>query len=83
LKRQGFKTFHPFIDESYDEEKNPYKRMKKIIKEIDRLSKYSSEKMNNWYKNLKPILKHNNKQLYSLDSLDKLTTKFNNITKGK
>jgi hypothetical protein len=39
--------------------------------------------MNQWYKKLQPILEHNNKQLYSLDSLNELTAKFNDITKGK
>jgi hypothetical protein len=83
LKRQGFKTFHPYIDESYDEEKNPYKRMKMIIKETKRLSKLTLDEMNEWYKKLQPILEHNNKQLYSLDSLDELTAKFKEIIKGK
>jgi|TARA_R110000824_G_scaffold69343_2_gene178769 hypothetical protein len=83
LRRQKFKTFHPHIDESYDLEPHPYKRMKMIIKEIQRLSKFSLHEMNQWYKKLQPILEHNNKQLYSLDSLNELTAKFNDITKGK
>jgi len=82
LKRQGFKTFHPFIDESYDLEHHPYKRMKLIIKEIKRLSKFSLDEMNEWYKKLQPILEHNNKQLYELDSLNELIKIFKHITIG-
>ena len=82
LRRQGFKTFHPHIDESYDLEHHPYRRMKMIIKEVERLSKFTLDEMNEWYKKLQPILEHNNKHLYSLDSLNELTAKFNDITKG-
>jgi hypothetical protein len=82
LRRQGFKTFHPYIDESYDLEQHPYKRMKLIIKETKRLSEFTMGEMNEWYENLQLIVEHNNKHLYSLDSLNELTTKFNDITKG-
>ena len=57
--------------------------MKLIIKEIQRLSKFSLHEMNQWYKKLQPILEHNNKQLYSLDSLNELTDKFNDIKEDK
>jgi hypothetical protein len=32
LKKLGFKTFSPFIDESYDNERDSYKRMELIEK---------------------------------------------------
>ena len=51
LGRQGFKTFHPFIDESYDKEKHPVKRMKAITKEIERLCSYTMKEMENWHSN--------------------------------
>jgi hypothetical protein len=80
LKRQGFKTFHPFIDESYDLEQHPYKRMKMIIKEIKRLSNFTMEEMNDWYKQLKPIVEYNHKKLYELESLNELIKIFKDIT---
>ena len=63
-------------------EHHPYKRMKLIIKEIKRLSKFSLDEMNEWYKKLQPILEHNNKQLYELDSLNELIKIFKHITIG-
>ena len=43
----GFKTFHPIIDESYDEEENPQKRMQLIRDEIKRLNSYTLEELKN------------------------------------
>jgi hypothetical protein len=37
LKKLGYKTFSPYIDESYDQEMDDNKRMMMIIKEIERL----------------------------------------------
>ena len=51
-----------------------------IIKEIKRLSNFTMEEMNEWYKQLKPIVEHNNKQLYELDSLNELIKIFKDIT---
>jgi len=82
LRRQGFKTFHPYIDESYDLQRHPYKRMKMIIKEIKRLSNFTMEEMNDWYKQLKSIVEHNHKKLYELDSLNELIKIFKHITIG-
>ena len=39
LRKLGFKTFEPFIDESYVEEIDPYKRMEKIEIEVTKLYK--------------------------------------------
>jgi hypothetical protein len=48
LKSQGFKTFSPYIDESYDEEKNYQKRKKKIYDEILRLNSINLEELCNY-----------------------------------
>jgi len=37
MRNLGLQTFHPWIDESYDLEKNVWKRLELIKKEIDRL----------------------------------------------
>ena len=60
LRELGFKTFHPHINESYDEEVNPGKRMGMIVDEVERLSSMSFDELKMWYKELIPILKHNN-----------------------
>ena len=36
LQKFGFKTFHPFIDESYDNEEDGLKRMQMIFDELDK-----------------------------------------------
>ena len=59
LKEIGFKTFSPFIDESYDEVDSKEKRMELIFKEIERLCSMSEEEMQNFYRNLAPVLHHN------------------------
>ena len=59
----GFKTFEPFINESYDSEFHIGKRMNMIIDEIERLNSMGFEELKKWYKKLVPILKHNRKKL--------------------
>jgi len=64
LKEIGFKTFHPFIDESYDEIKQPKRRIAKIYEEIDRLSKLSIDEIHEWYMSIYDILIYNRELLY-------------------
>jgi hypothetical protein len=70
LKRLGFKTFEPFIDESYDLEINPKDRMKKIEIEIEKLKNKSIEEIHNWYYSIKDILIYNQKHLYSFETYE-------------
>ena len=72
LRKQGFKTFHPYIDESYDKENHPTKRMVMIVDEIERLCSYTLNEMENWYEQLIPRLEHNHKNLFD-------NTSFNNF----
>ncbi len=71
LKKLGFKTFSPFIDESYDSEVDPEKRFKMIIAEIDRLSKLSINEIHDWYHSIfNDILLYNQNQLFSYVNYD-------------
>jgi len=65
LKRLGFKTFAPLIDESYDEEKDPKKRFEKIEIEIKKFKEKSLEEIHNWYYSIKDILIYNREHLYN------------------
>ena len=56
LRSRGFKTFSPWIDETYDTIENIHDRMSAIKQEIDRLSKLD---LNQLYKELLPVLMHN------------------------
>ena len=58
LKEMGYKTFHPYIDESYDE-LSTWKRMEAITAEMVRLNNMSDQERLQWFKDLEPIIKHN------------------------
>lgn len=64
LKKLGFKTFEPFIDESYDLEKDDVKRMKMISSEILRINSLPIEEINSWYHSINDILIHNQQLLF-------------------
>lgn len=70
LKRLGFKSFEPFIDESYDLEINSKVRILKIEKEIEKLKNKSIEEIHEWYYSIKDILLHNQKHMYSFESYE-------------
>ena len=73
LREFGFKTFSPWIDESYDLELNHGKRMGMVINEIKKLCSMSIDELRGWYQNLIPILEHNKSFLESDSSqFDKL-----------
>jgi hypothetical protein len=59
LKKFGFKTFHPYIDESYDDESDDILRLKKILNEVERLSNLSRQEIHNLYLNVKNICIYN------------------------
>lgn len=75
LKELGYKTFHPFIDESYDNEFNNYERIKKIIKEIERICNFTDEEVKEFCKNVKSICDYNQQHLLNR------VTEFNNRAK--
>jgi hypothetical protein len=63
LNLKGYKTFHPYIDESYDKESDPVQRLKMIIAEIKRLSNLSIDERDEFIRNISPIIDHNFKTI--------------------
>jgi len=61
LKEFGYKTFHPFIDESYDNEEDDMKRMQMIFDELDKFRARPIQELKDWWKEILPILEHNQK----------------------
>jgi hypothetical protein len=59
LHKEGFKTFHPFIDESYDKEKHPYKRIMKVIEEVKKLCSMNQLEINEFLSNIDDIIEYN------------------------
>ena len=66
LKNYGFKTFSPYINETYDEIKNYSQRLHAIINEVERLNNLSENEFNLIFENLNDILDHNRFTLLSL-----------------
>lgn len=56
IRSYGFKTFSPWIDETYDTIKNTHLRLEAIKREIDRVAMISIDSI---YHELLPILEHN------------------------
>jgi hypothetical protein len=63
LRRLGFKTYHPFIDESYDQIDNLHQRIIAIKKEIDRLAQMDQQE---WMRTLEGLIEiaEENKHFY-------------------
>ena len=82
LRDEGFKTYHPYIDESYDEIKNPYKRMVKIVDEVERLSQMNDKEIKSFLTKIKYIAEHNYKILIKEHTLiNKAFNEIKEITK--
>lgn len=69
LKKLGFKTFDRWWDESYDDEVDENRRLDKIINLVESLCKKDTIELQNMYKEMIPVLKHNQKVSLFLDSL--------------
>ena len=65
IKELGFKTFHPYIDESYDEVESCRVRMELLTTEIKRICSMSLDEMHDWYWSMKDIMIHNRDLIYS------------------
>jgi hypothetical protein len=66
FKELGYKTFSPFIDESYDEIDNNIDRLNAIVAEIERLNKLSNHEFNCILIKCKEIARHNFKNMKKL-----------------
>ena len=59
LREVGFKTFSPYIDESYDEEIDNDKRFFMILDEVKRLCNMTKKEIHKWYYEMEDILIYN------------------------
>tara|TARA_Y100000361_G_C11154358_1_gene343146 strand:+ start:176 stop:1378 length:1203 start_codon:yes stop_codon:yes gene_type:complete len=71
LKERGYKTFHPFINEEYDNEKDPIQRYFKVLFEINKLCKLSIEELHNFMEPLKEIIEYNYNHFYERIEFEK------------
>lgn len=59
LKRLGYKTFSPFINEDYDDEINDAVRLEMIVTEVKRLSEFTDEEWLDWQQKVASIVEFN------------------------
>ena len=63
IRSYGFKTFQPYINESYDKESAPMKRMDMVLREMRRINN-SSDKYRRWIWNGCQEIADYNKRLF-------------------
>jgi len=59
LQSFGFKTFDQWWDESYDQEQDLHQRIKKVVKELERLSKLNVNQLKHLRTGMKSTVEHN------------------------
>lgn len=59
LKKLGFKTFHPYIDESYDLIENDEDRLLAVVNEVERLSKKTTGEWMDLLKAVEEVVNYN------------------------
>ena len=64
LREWGFKTFHPFIDESYDDVIDTEERFDMVKNEIIKLCNKPIEEIHQWYWSIEQDLRHNYYHFY-------------------
>ena len=65
LRRQGYKTFSPYIDESYDTIENDDLRFEAIVKEVKRLCNLTGDDWTIWQSGIKEIVEFNQQHFHS------------------
>jgi hypothetical protein len=65
LRSYGFKTFSPWIDESYDCESDTVSRMKLIVKEMQRIENLDASAKKQMFEALSTIAQHNRQHFFS------------------
>lgn len=59
LRKIGYRTFSPFINEQYDDIENHEERLLAIVDEVERLSKFTDAQWIEWQHNVEEIVDHN------------------------
>jgi len=67
LRSYGFKTFSPWIDETYDTIEDDIDRMAAIGNEVDRISKLDLYEIKTIYYDMRKVLEHNHNWFYSTE----------------
>lgn len=68
LRDMGFRTFHPYIDETYDTETDDDKRLDMVVAETERLCRFTDDEWLSWQTAIKEIVEHNYKTIIGMKS---------------
>jgi hypothetical protein len=76
LRDYGFKTFDPLIDETYDTETDPIRRMDLILCEMQRLSQLPTAEKKQLHEYLYEIARYNREWFFGMDFRDAVMSEF-------
>jgi hypothetical protein len=76
FKKNGYKSFSPWINEDYDKEHDPDVRSELLLKEMVRLCDMPINKLLDWYGEQSDILIHNYNQFMNNTHLEKSGAEF-------
>ena len=65
VKSYGFKTFAPWIDESYDQEPDSLRRMEKIMWSMTQIQNLQGQEREDFFQQIKSIAEFNQKHFFS------------------
>jgi hypothetical protein len=78
LKNYGFKTFEPWLDESYNRELDSVRRLEKIVWSMKQFASQSAEHKHQVYTKLREIADYNQQRFFSTDFAQQLATELQN-----
>jgi hypothetical protein len=81
LREIGFKTFEPFINESYDMETNNKKRLEMAFSEIKRIVKMDDDEIYKWFRDMRDITEHNLNYYFKFKKISEINIKSTIISK--
>jgi hypothetical protein len=67
LRRYGFKTFGPFIDETYDTIQDPAERLQVLVTELRRIASLDPAQKQKLYSDLREISRYNRELFFSTE----------------
>jgi len=76
LRSYGFKTFSPWIDESYDKILDPVRRLQSIVESMKKFSALPQEQKNQALVEMQSVCKHNRERFFSSAFFDDIVTEF-------
>lgn len=81
LRSWGIKTFHPFIDESHDTEKNSVEKARIVENNLLKFHNMTINEIHDWYYSITDILVHNQGTVREFSKIDPFKEAFEDITK--